>query len=98
MNFFCKLLPPRASFAQDMTEAEAQLMQQHAAYWQEWMRKGHIVTFGLVADPAGAYGIGVVDFAGEDEVHAFTSGDPTIQAQRGFRFEVLPMPFGAVRS
>ncbi len=30
-------MPPRASFGQDMTPAEAQLMQEHAAYWREWM-------------------------------------------------------------
>lgn len=98
VTFFCKLLPPRASFAQDMTPAEAQFMQEHAAYWQEWTTRGHVVAFGLVADPAGAYGIGIVEFDGEADVRAFTDGDPTIRARLGFEFHVLPMPFGVVRA
>jgi YCII-related domain len=97
MNFFCKLLPPRASFAQDMTPAEAQLMQEHATYWRDWMARGHVVVFGLVGDPRGAYGMGIVDFPSEAEARAFTDGDPTIRSGLGFEFEVLPMPFGAVR-
>ena len=96
MNFFCKLLPPRPSFAQDMSPEERALMQQHAGYWQEWVGKGHIVAFGFVADPAGAFGIGILDFASEADVRAFTEGDPTIQAAAGFRFEVHPMPMGVV--
>jgi len=48
-TFFCKLVPPRPSFAQDLSEAERKLMQEHAAYWREWMEKGHVVAFGVVA-------------------------------------------------
>jgi hypothetical protein len=95
VNFFCKLLPPRPTFAQDMTPDEQALMQQHAMYWHEWIGKGHVVVFGFVADPAGAFGMGVVEFDGEAEVRAFTQDDPTIRAAAGFRFEVHPMPLGA---
>ena len=98
MTFFCRLLPPRASFMQDMTPAEAQLMQEHGAYWREWLARGHVVAFGVVGDPAGVFGVGIVEFEGEAEVHAFTGKDPTILAGQGFRFEVFPMPFGVVRS
>lgn len=97
MNFFCKLLPPRPSFGQDMTESEAGLMQEHAAYWTGWMERGHVVTFGVVGDPRGVFGIGVVEFESEEEARAFTDGDPVIRSGLGFRFEVLPMPFGAMR-
>jgi uncharacterized protein YciI len=94
MNFFCKLNPPRPDFAQTMTEAEASLMQQHAAYWTEWLAKGHVVAFGLVADPAGAFGVGIVDFPSEAEARSFTDADPTIQSGAGFRFDVYLMPMG----
>jgi hypothetical protein len=96
VNFFCKLLPPRPSFAQDMSPEERALMQQHAGYWQEWIGRGHVIAFGLVADPAGPFGIGIMDFATEADVRAFMEGDPTIQAGAGFRFEVHPMPMGVV--
>ncbi|MDQ4044022.1 MAG: YciI family protein [Chloroflexota bacterium] len=72
-------------------------MQAHARYWQDWLAKGHVVAFGLVGDPRGAFGIGIIDFESEADAQAFTDSDPTIQAQQGFAFEVLPMPFGVVR-
>jgi uncharacterized protein len=98
MNFFCRLLPPRPSFAQDMTQAERDLMQEHAAYWKEWLTRGHVIAFGLVAEPGGVYGIGIVEFEEEAEVNAFTDGDPTIRSRSGFAFEVHPMPMGVVRA
>lgn len=96
MTFFCKLHPPRASFGQDMTAEEGALMQQHAAYWKEWMAKGRVVTFGVVGDPAGVFGIGVVEVDDETEARRITDDDPVVRSGRGFRYDVLPMPFGAV--
>jgi hypothetical protein len=95
--YFCKLIPPRASFAEDMSEAEAKIMEEHAAYWHDLVRKSQALTYGLVADPAGAFGIGVVEVEGDAAVRHLTENDPTILSRRGFRFEVHPMPFGAAR-
>jgi uncharacterized protein YciI len=97
MNFFRKLLPPRAGFAMDMTEAEMRLMQEHAAYWSDAVARGIVITFGFVADPSGPFGMGVVEFASEAEARAFTDGDPTIRSGQGFAFEIHPMPMGAAR-
>jgi hypothetical protein len=96
MNFFCKLIAPRPTFSQEMSAEERQLMQAHAVYWREWMQRGNVIVFGLVADPAGPFGVGVVDFETDEAARAFTDGDPTIKAGAGFRFEVHPMPLGAV--
>lgn len=71
-------------------------MQEHAVHWRGWMEKGRVVAFGLVGDPAGAYGIGIVEVETESEVQALTANDPTILSGRGFRFEIQPMPLGAV--
>jgi hypothetical protein len=98
MNFFCKLLPPRSSFAMDMTEEERGLMGEHAAYWSEGVGRGNVIAFGLVADPAGAYGIGIVEFESEEEVRAFTDDDPTIRSGQGFEFEIYLMPLGVARA
>ena len=95
-TFFWKLIPPRPTFAQDMSEAEAHLMQEHASYWQAWRATGHVVAFGLVADPKGAYGIGIAEFETEAEVQAFRAGEPTLRANVGFRLEAYPMPRGVV--
>ena len=93
---FCKLHPPRQSFVADMTADERAVMASHAEYWQQWMAKGHVVAFGVVGDPVGVYGIGIVEFEDDAAVREFTSNDPTIRSNGGFRWEVLPMPFGVV--
>src|SRR5574338_660922 len=95
-TYFCKLVAPRPSFVQDMTPEESQVMKDHGAYWREWLGKGHVVSFGLVLDPAGAFGIGIVEFDDDAAVRSFTDNDPTIRSGRGFRFDIHPMPFGAV--
>lgn len=96
MDFFCKLLPPRPSFAQDMTPDEMQIMQAHVVYWREALARGNVVAFGMVADPRGAFGIGIVRFETEADARAFTDEDPTIRSAAGFRFEIAPMPRGVV--
>ena len=95
-SFFCKLIAPRASFVRDMSPDEEQVMREHGTYWREAMAAGKVVAFGLVADPAGAYGIGIVEFEDEAAARTFTDNDPTIRSQRGFRFDLQPMPFGVV--
>lgn len=71
-------------------------MDDHADYWRGLMAKGHVVAFGPVADGAGAYGIGIVQFEDDTAVRAFADNDPTIKANVGFRFEVQPMPRGVI--
>lgn len=95
--FLYKLIPPRPTFAQDMTEVEARLMQEHAAYWKGLMDRGLVVAFGPVLDPKGVYGVAIVEF--EDTANADDLGidDPTIKANVGFRFEIYPMPQVMVR-
>ncbi len=97
-TFFCKLIPPRASFASDMSPEEAQLMQQHAEYLRGLLARGSVVTFGVVANPSGAFGMAVVEVADQAEVQQLTANDPVIRSERGFRYEVCAMPFGAVHS
>jgi hypothetical protein len=96
--YYCKLHPPRASFGQDMTPAEGAVMQAHAVHWQGWLARGKVVTFGIVGDPAGVFGVGIVDVDDDAELRALLDHDPTIASGLGFRWEVLPMPFGATRA
>ena len=69
-------------------------MQAHAEYWRAAIDAGSAVCFGLVGDPAGPFGIGIVDTADEAQAKAFTDGDPVVQSGRGFGYDVWPMPFG----
>lgn len=93
---FCRLLPPRASFAADMTENEAAAMQAHGAYWRGLADKGQAVLFGLVADPAGPFGVGVLRLADGAEARAITAADPAIAANIGLRYEIFAMPFATL--
>ena len=95
-TFFAKLLPPRPDFVMTMTDAERGLMQAHALYWRGMLDQGRAVTFGLVLDPKGAFGIGVLELPDDADANALTNADPTIQANVGFRYELSPMPMGAV--
>ena len=93
-TFFCRLNPPRLTFASDMTADEASLMQEHGEYWHRGRTSGNVKAFGLVADLNGAYGIGIVEFLDEAEARTFTVNDPVIRAERGFHYDVSPMPLG----
>ncbi len=90
--FLYKLIPPRPTFAQDMKEAEARLMQEHAAYWKGLMDRGLVVAFGPVLDPKGGYGVGIVELEDAADANDLGVNDPTIKANIGFRFEMYPMP------
>jgi uncharacterized protein len=86
--FALKLIPPRASFAQDMTEEERNIMIRHSAYWKSFMKEGAVVVFGPVLDPQGVYGLGIVAVNHEEEVKDFISNDP---ANGLNRYEYYPM-------
>jgi hypothetical protein len=44
------------------------------------------------------FGVGIVDVDDDVELGALLDHDPTIASGLGFRWEVHPMPFGAVRA
>jgi uncharacterized protein YndB with AHSA1/START domain len=95
--FLCRLLAPRPTFTVDMTAAEQEVMRNHAAYWRDLLRKDVAVVFGPVADPGGAWGVGIVRADDEERVQALRDGDPVILSGRGFSYEILPMLRAVVR-
>lgn len=82
----------------DMSEAERQLMGEHAQYWTHHMAAGRVVVFGPVLDPKGVWGLGVVKARDEAEVTALLAADPVIVADVGFSYETLPMMTALVPS
>jgi hypothetical protein len=97
-HYFLKLIPPRPTFAQDLTPDEAALMQAHAGYWHGMMERGLAAAFGLVGDPAGAYGVGIIEIEDGADVHALAAQDPTILANAGFKYEIHQMPRAVTRA
>ena len=89
--FFCRLVPPRPSFAMDMTPDERAAMQQHVGYWTSLLARGTAIVFGPVADPAGPWGLGVLRLREGEALEALTSKDPAILANIGLRYETTPM-------
>ena len=82
-TFVFRLIAPRASFAQDMTNEEREIMDLHAAYWQPYRDSGQMVIFGPVIDDSGSWGLGVVQADDEAEVRSFAAGDPFVTSGTG---------------
>jgi len=96
-HYYFKLVPPRSTFAQDMTDAERLLMQEYALYWQEQFAAGKLLLYGPVTAPSGAFGLGVLEVADEAEARQFGENDPSVRAGLS-RFEFYPMQVAAARA
>jgi uncharacterized protein len=79
-----------------MTEAEAAVMREHVAYWQALADKGIAVAFGPVADPAGFWGVAIVEAETEDEAQAIRAADPVVLSDLG-PVDVYSMPSAITR-
>ena len=88
--FVYKLIPPRPTFAADMSEEERAVMGAHGAYWHELLGARTAVVFGPVLDPAGVWGLAVVEARSVDEVRAIGAADPAV-ASGVASFDVYPM-------
>lgn len=95
--FVYKLIPPRPTFPQDASEAEMAVMQQHFAYWRHLFGQGDVLIYGPVADPAGTWGLAIVEAKTEQEVHDIGMADPAVMS-KAFSFEVYPIENALVRS
>jgi uncharacterized protein YciI len=90
-HFFCKLIAPRPTFPFDMNESEKALMGKHAEYWKGMCQEGTVLVYGPVMDPNGPFGMGIFEGADEADVRRRTDADPVMQANIGFKIEVMPM-------
>ena len=89
-HFFLKLVPPRPTFPQDMSEEERNIMNKHAEYWRELMKKGIVIAYGPVMDPRGTYGIGIVEAENEEKAKSIAVNDPAPLSGLG-HYEIYPM-------
>jgi len=78
-SWFVRLIPPRASFPNDMTEPERKLMEDHYDYWKARFEEGICVFGGPVMDPKGVYGVLAIRAANEDEARTIASADPSVK-------------------
>jgi uncharacterized protein YciI len=83
-GYVYRLMPPRPTFAVDMTAAEAATMRAHVSYWSELAAQGKALAFGPVADPDGLYGVAVVLAEDRGAVEAIRANDPAIRSTHSF--------------
>jgi uncharacterized protein len=90
LAFLYRLLPPRPTFAQDMSPAEADVMKRHVAYWQDLLNRGVALAFGPVLDPEDPWGLGLLDLEDEQAARAIGDTDPAVDTGT-CTYELVPM-------
>jgi hypothetical protein len=90
-SFVFRLNTPRATFPGDITPAEREAMNRHAAYWMDYVKAGTVIAFGPVMDPKGSWGMAVAQ-TDPETAKTLTAADPVILADLGFSYDILPMP------
>jgi len=96
--FLLKLIAPRPDFADTMTAAELKVMQDHGAYLSGYVEKRTVIVMGPVLDPAGPWGVAVLEAGSKEEVREIIAKDPTTLSGLGFRWEIFPMLRAVVRT
>jgi uncharacterized protein YciI len=95
--FVFRLLPPRPTFALDMSDEEREIMGRHAAHWERYIDSGQMVVFGpVLTEGTGSYGLGVIEADDEAELKAFAAEDPVVTTGTA-SFEIGRMLRGFVR-
>jgi uncharacterized protein len=89
-HYFFKLIPPRPTFPQDITDHEKLLMKQHADYFQGEFAAHRVLVYGPVMATGGTFGLAVLEVNSEAEARQFGENDPSVQAGLN-RFEIHPM-------
>ena len=67
-------------------------MRDHVAYWSSMAERGIAIVFGPVADPDGAWGLGILEVEDEKDAQIVTSNDPVMRSAIGATYKILPMP------
>ncbi|UDQ89620.1 YciI family protein [Xanthobacter autotrophicus] len=90
-HFLLRLSPPRPSFPSDASAAEMEAMGAHFAFWQAEAEVGTALAVGPVADPAGIWGMAVIEVPDEAAATGLSLRDPVIKADLGFTYAVMPI-------
>jgi hypothetical protein len=96
-HFLYRLIPPRPTFLEDMSETEGTIMEAHFGYWAGVITERQAVAYGPVMDPAGVYGVAVLEVVDEATARSIAANDPANKSNGGFRFELHPMVDAIVR-
>jgi len=81
----------------DITDAEKTLMEQHSAYFRQQFDAGNVLIYGPVMAAGGAFGVGILEVAGEADAMLIMRNDPSVRGGLN-RFELSPMRVPASRA
>lgn len=84
-----KLNPPLPTFAQDMTEQERGIMQQHVVYWRNLMNNEIALVYGPVIDPKGVYGLAIIAADSPEQVEELIKNDPATGLNRYEYYQMM---------
>src|SRR5258708_34329729 len=94
-TFVFRLISPRPTFAQDMTDEERDIMARHAAHWKPYLDSGQMGVFGPILDGTGSWGLGVVEADDEQAVGSLAGRDPVVTDGAG-KIGLVSLPAGFV--
>ncbi|MWC29193.1 YciI family protein [Paenibacillus sp. MMS18-CY102] len=80
IHFMLWSTPPRATFSEDMTAEERNIMYRHIAYWTERQSQGIALIFGPVRKPNDPHGLAVIEVESADQVPQLIAEDPAVIA------------------
>jgi uncharacterized protein len=95
-TFVLRLIAPRPAFAQTLSDAELEIMGQHAAHWRPYVERGDMVIFGPVLTDDDSYGLAVVETDDEQGLRDFAAQDPVVTSGTA-NFEFGHLARGHVR-
>src|SRR5437868_13976153 len=93
-HFYVRLIPPRPTFASDMTQEERAIMQEQVSYCSRLFQDGNILIFGPVLDPGDNFGMAVFEADDESTVHSLLENDPSVRCGLN-HLKVAPMVVAA---
>lgn len=97
MHFFYKLVAPRPDFHVTMDEKEQNAMNAHMMYWAELFNRGKVAVYGPVFDPAGVFGMAVLEVNEANEANSIKDNDPAVTS--GIcTAQLIPMQAGMIRT
>jgi uncharacterized protein len=96
-HFYVRLIPPRPTFAVDMTDAERSHMGEHVGYFAELFKQGRVLIYGPVLDQTSGFGMAVLEADSESDARAWLESDPTVKSGLN-TFTLSPMIVGASRA
>lgn len=86
--------PPRATFGDDMTAAEAKVIDRHAEYLRSLCDRGKLVMAGPVEDAR--FGLALLETDTEDQARQIMEKDPAVK-EGLFTSELMPFRLSIMR-